>query len=419
MHADSKEHQNCLACGSSRLKLLIDFGNMPLAGGFMKPDEAFSRNVTYPLRLANCPDCKSMQLLNTIAPDEIFRHYSFASNTTQSLTDHFIHLGEMLVRKFSAKEKLIVEIGCNDGVLVRSLLRAGALVIGVDPSDVALKSSTSGGWTLVNDYFSENTAVLIKDRFGRAGVVVGNNVFAHMEDIHSVVRGVKILLEDEGVLVMEVHYQGDLLKKNQFDMVYHEHIFYHSLTSLAHLFSMHGLKIIDVERIPTHAGSIRVAAAKEDSSHRPSARVAEMLEQEKDWDVARFVENVLRFRREFPQFIAGLKSEGMRIGAYGAAGRMTVLMNYCGLGPGLIDYVVDMSPLRYGRLVPGVLLPIVPPQVFHRNPLDYMIMTAWSYEAEILEKERAYLKNGGRFIVPLPELRVLGESRMEHLPAGG
>lgn len=392
---------------------------MPLAGGFLKPAELPSRNVSYPLRLARCVDCTLMQVLEIVSPEKIFTSYSYATSATHSMHAHFSRMGSEIVKAYSAQGELVVEFGCNDGVLLKSMRQAGAKTVGVDPSDVARIASINDGWTLINDYFNEEIARHILREHGRAKIVVGNNVFAHTEDLHTILRGVLELLQEEGLFIIEVYYQGDLIDKTQFDTIYHEHIFYYSLTSLFRLFSRHGLKIVDVQRIPVHSGSIRVTASKKDSSHRPSARVAEMLEQEKDWDVARFVENVLRFRMEFPQFIKRLKDEGRRIGAYGAAGRMTVLMNYCGLGTDLIDYVVDMSPLRYGRLVPGVLLPIVPPEVFQRDPLDYMVMTAWSYEAEILEKERAYLKNGGRFIIPLPELRVVGQARMERLAAGG
>lgn len=392
---------------------------MPLAGGFLKPVEEHSRNFSYPLQLVRCVDCTLMQVLEIVSPEKIFTSYSYATSTTHSMLVHFSRMGSEIVKAYAAQDELVVEFGCNDGALIKSMRQAGAMTVGVDPSDVARNTSIKDGWALVNDYFTEETASRILREHGRAKIVVGCNVFAHTEDLHTILRGVLRLLQREGVFIIEVCYQGDLIDKTQFDTVYHEHIFYHSLTSLLRLFSQHGLKIVDVQKIPVHSGSIRITAAKEDSSYRPSARVAEMLEQEKGWDVARFVENVLRFRMEFPQFIKRLKNEGRRIGAYGAAGRMTVLMNYCGLGPDLIDYVVDMSPLRYGRLVPGVLLPIVPPQVFHQDPLDYMIMTAWSYEAEILEKERAYLKNGGRFIIPLPELRVVGEARTEHLVVGG
>jgi novobiocin biosynthesis protein NovU/D-mycarose 3-C-methyltransferase len=408
--ADIVEYEvctSCRACGFTELELLVDFGRMPLAGGFMKPDEIPIRNVTYPLRLGRCSNCTLIQVLESVPPDIIFKQYSYSTSATRTMLEHYTRMGSEIVGEFSAKGKLVVEFGCNDGALIRSLLQAGARAIGVDPSDVARRTSQQDGWKLLNDYFTEETACRIRQEYGRAKIVVGNNVFAHVNDLHSILRGIVELLEDNGVYIFEVYYQGDLLDKTQFDTVYHEHICYYSLTSLTHLFSRHALTIIDVKKTATHSGSIRVVAAKNSSTYVQSSRVAEILEAEKEFSPANFVRRALRYRKEFRDFVQRLKNEGKSVGAYGAAGRMTVLMNYCGLGPDLIDYVVDMSPLRYGRIVPGVLLPIVPPVVFHARPLDYMIMTAWSYEAEILERERSYLEAGGRFIIPLPDVRVV------------
>lgn len=403
-------HVSCRACGSDALNLLVDFGPMPLAGGFMLPVDVANRNVSYPLRLARCADCTLMQILDSVPPEIIFSQYSYITSATRTMLEHYTQMGAKIVESFSAKDKLIVEFGCNDGVFLRSVLRAGAHAIGVDPSDVARRASEREGWRLFNTYFNEEVARQIRREYGCAKIVAGNNVFAHVDDLHAVLRGVVALLEEDGVFIIEVYYQGDLISKTQFDTVYHEHVCYYSLTSLVLLLSQYDLKAVDVERLPTHSGSIRVTAARRTSSYAPSTRVDEMLAAEKTIDVEDFVRRVLQYPARFQGFIEGLKKKGKTIGAYGAAGRMTVLVNYCGLGPQLLEYAVDMSPLRHGRLVPGVLLPIVPPSVFHENPLDYMIMSAWSYEAEILEKESGYIEAGGQFIIPLPDIRVIGAS---------
>jgi novobiocin biosynthesis protein NovU/D-mycarose 3-C-methyltransferase len=398
---------NCIVCDGRELELLLDYGRMPLAGGFFPAgDERLE--AAYPLRLARCRDCTLMQVLDVVAPGHIFQQYSYASSTTQTLIDHFARAGPDLVELANAKGRLVIEFGCNDGVLVRPLLGAGATVVGVDPSDVAAEASRAQGWTLVPDYFTEDVAVAIRATYGAARLVVGNNVCAHVEDVKAVVRGVTAALEEEGLFVFEVQYQGNLLERVQYDTVYHEHICYYSLATLTRLLDGHGLRILDVVRIPIHSGSIRVIAARAGSGHRVEPVVGQMLAQEKAWDIPRFVRQVATRRSSLRTLVGDLVQGGRRVVAYGAAGRATVLLNYCQLGRGMIEYVVDMSPLRHGRVVPGVGVPIVPPGAFRERPPDYAIMTAWNYEAEIVTKEAGYLGGGGRFIVPLPDVRVVG-----------
>jgi predicted TPR repeat methyltransferase len=400
-------HSSCRICGSSDLRLLINYGRMPLAGGFFRPED-MHLNVSFPLRLARCSDCTLMQVLDTVSPERIFSQYSYVSGTTKTLVDHFARMGPELLALGDAMGKLTVEFGCNDGVLVRPLLAAGAKVVGVDPSDVALRASQEQGWPLIHDYFNEGVAAKVRSKYGPARIVVGTNVFAHVDDIHTVMRGVITLLEDEGLFVFEVHYQGDLVALIQFDTVYHEHICYYSLVSLSRLLAYHGLKIVDVRRIPIHSGSIRVIASRDSSRREINSTVSEMIDAEKNWDIDQFVHQVEVKRVALQKLISDLNKTNCKVAAYGAAGRATILLNYCALGPDLVKYIIDMSPLRYGRLVPGVLIPIVSPKAFHDHPPDYAIMTAWNYEHEIVEKEKAFLRGGGRFIVPLPEVRVIG-----------
>lgn len=397
----------CRTCGSDRLAVLVNYGDMPLAGGFLTSDE-LACQASFPLRLARCADCTEMQILDIVPPAEIFTQYSYVSSTTRTLIDHFAEMGREIVAQEQACGALVVEFGCNDGILMRPLREAGARVIGVDPSDVALRASRADGWPLLQSYFDESTAARVKAEHGAARIVTGNNVFAHVDDLHAIVRGVTTLLEDEGVFIFEVQYQGDLLALVQYDTVYHEHVCYHSLTALARLLATHGLRIVDVKRIPIHAGSVRVTAARVGAPRQPAPIVGEMLDAERGWRADQFPEQVEARRQGLRHLVVDLRRAGKRVVGYGAAGRSTILLNFCGLGPELVEYVVDMSPLRYGKYVPGVSIPIVPPDVFHERPPDYAIMTAWNYEPEIVRKEQTFLSGGGRFIVPLPEIRIVG-----------
>jgi len=397
----------CRICGSDQLALLVDYGDMPLAGGFLTKDE-LAHQAAFPLRLARCADCTEMQILDIVPPAEIFTQYSYVSSTTRTLIEHFARMGRQLVAGEHAVGKLVVEFGCNDGVLMRPLREAGARIVGVDPSDVALRASVAGGWPLVQTYFDEQAAARVRAEHGPARIITGNNVFAHVDDLHAIVRGVTTLLDEDGVFVFEVQYQGDLLALVQYDTVYHEHVCYHSLTALARLLAAHGLRIVDVLRIPIHAGSVRVTAARLGTAREPAPIVAEMIAAERGWRIDIFAAQVETRRQTLRGLVSDLRRAGRRVVGYGAAGRSTVLLNFCGLTPDLVEYVVDMSPLRSGKYVPGVSIPIVPEDVFRRNPPDYAIMTAWNYEPEIVRKEQPFLANGGRFIVPLPEIRIVG-----------
>jgi len=395
---------SCRVCGSTSLDLLIDYGQMPLAGAFRAAGE--TGGETFPLRLWRCNRCTLMQVLDVVPPELILRSSSYASSATGALREHFAAMAPQIVGQSGAAGKLAVEFGCNDGVLMRPLIAAGAKAVGVDPGEVALQASREQGWPLLQAYFTEATARQIASKYGQAQLITGNNVFAHADDVHSMVRGVTALLSDEGQFVFEVHYQGDLIGLVQFDTVYHEHLCYYSLRSLVELLQPYRLRIAGVKRIRTHSGSIRVTAVRDECAYPTAPRVEEMLREERSWDVPRFVSQVRLRRAALRKLVCDLKADERRVAAYGAAGRVTILLNYCELGGDCIDYVVDPSPQRVGRSVPGVGVPIVPPARFHETPPDYAIITAWNYEAEIVAEEGAFLANGGTFIIPLPEVRL-------------
>jgi novobiocin biosynthesis protein NovU/D-mycarose 3-C-methyltransferase len=380
---------------------------MPLAGGFLTREQ-LATQASFPLRLARCSECTLMQILDVVPASEIFTRYSYQSSTTHTLSGHFANMATELVTSHDAAGRLVVEFGCNDGVLMRPLIAAGARAVGVDPSDVAARASRDDGWPLVPGYFTSDTATIVRDAHGPAWIITGNNVCAHVDDLHGIVNGVTTLLDDEGLFIFEVHYQGDLLSGVQYDTVYHEHVCYHSLTALQRLLSMHDLKMVDVRRIPIHAGSIRVTAARMGSARTAAPIVGEMLQAERDWQPELFAPQVEARRKTLRDLVVNLRGAGRRVVAYGAAGRATILLNYCGLTPDLVEYVVDKSPLRYGKYVPGVNVPIVSPEPFHDAPPDYAIMTAWNYQAEIVAREQTFLKAGGRFIIPLPEIQLVG-----------
>jgi len=399
--------KSCRVCGAADLELVLDYGAMPLAGGFVPADDPRASEV-FPLHLVRCRDCTLLQVADTVPPDRIFAHYSYASSTNQTLVAHFESVAKELLDLDEPKGGLIVEFGCNDGILLRSLRAAGATVVGVDPSDVARRSSDEQGWPLVPEYFGPEVAVQVRASCGPARIVTGNNVCAHVDDPNVLIAGVSVLLDAEGLFVFEVHYQGDLLELTQYDTVYHEHTCYYSLRSIVRLLARHELKVVDVRRIPIHCGSIHVTAARADSRREPSAIVNAMLAAESAWDVMGFAMRVRSRRDSLRNLVEDLVAAGRRVVGYGASGRATILLNFCGLTPDLVQNVSDLSPLRYGKVVPGVRVPVVPRQVFHDEKPDYAILTAWNYEAEIVRDEQAFLQGRGRLIVPLPDVRMVG-----------
>lgn len=395
----------CRVCSSDRLELILDYGDMPLAGGFFPADDARSKRL-FPMHLMRCVDCTLMQVAETVNPSLIFSTYSYSSSVNRTLVAHNTALANQLY-PIAGPNRLIVEIGCNDGVLLNPLTALGATVVGVDPSDVARKASERGGWPLVQGYFDADAARAVQTEFGPAEVIVANNVCAHMDDPNVLFEGVAHLLSPTGRFVFEVHYQGDLLATRQYDTVYHEHTCYFSLQSLKHLLSAHGMSVHDVERIPIHGGSIRVTAVPSGAMNAPTRNVEAMLAQEQQLDARSFASFAIRHGRVLRDLIGGLSDAGKRVVAYGASGRATILLNFCRLGPDLLEHVSDLSPLRYDRVVPGIGVPILRREVFHRNYPDYALMTAWNYEDEIIADESTFLERGNAFIIPLPEIRLV------------
>jgi len=404
---------DCRICGSRDLVKFLSLGSMPLAGGFIHA-EKIKDERSYPLDVYFCRKCKEVQLLDVVSADVLFEDYRFLSSVTRTLSDHFREYAATVKGRFGlGGGSLVVEFGSNDGVLQKPFEDLGVKAVGVEPAKNVAKLAMAKGLTVVNDFFNTRTAKLIADEHGLADLICANNVFAHIDDMHEVMRAVKLLLKPKGVFVFEVHYLADLLEKYQYDMVYHEHLMYHSLAPLEYLMREFGMEVFDVERIPIHSGSIRVYAKRADNADQPvSGAVLEMESMEdasglhKEETLFRFASEIEAKRGKLVQVVKELRSQGKRVVGYGASGRATVQLNFCGLGPEDVEYIVDMSPERQGRVMPGMHMPIVDPKVLAVDAPDYAILFAYNYEREVLGKEDAFLANGGRFIIPLPEVRM-------------
>ncbi len=403
----------CRICSSKDLVNFLDFGPMPLAGGFIKPENVMEEQL-YPLTVAFCRQCKEVQILETVPAEVLFKDYRFVASTTTTLSQHFVSYAKEMQERFLSKDALVVEFGSNDGVLLKPFGDLGIKAVGVEPATNIAKLAIAKGCTVVSDFFNTKSAAYVKEQYGAADLVCANNVFAHIDDMHEPMRAITQLLKPEGIFVFEVHYLVSLIESYQFDMIYHEHMMHHSLMALEYLTNLYQMEIFDAKRVPTHAGSIRVYAQKKNTGkYLRSANVAKLLEYEHKIGLDReeifikFGKDVYQKRDDLIKLIADLHAQGKKIVGYGASGRASVHLNFCKFGTTVMPYVTDASHERQGRLIPGMHNPIVPPDHLKEDKPDYALLFAYNYFDEVMGKEQEFIRRGGRFIVPLPEPKII------------
>jgi SAM-dependent methyltransferase len=356
-----------------------------------------------------------VQITETVPPEELFREYLYFSSFSDFMVDHARALARSLVasRKLGA-ESLVVEIASNDGYLLQHFVEAGVPVLGIEPArNVAQFAREKRGIPTISEFFGKELAERLKAEGRRPDVIIAANVLAHVPDPNGFIEGSRILLKDDGIAVFEVPYVRDLIERTEFDTVYHEHFSYFSLCALEKLFARHSMVVSDAERIPVHGGSLRLRVSKAVGGGM-SDRVRSLLEEERNAGIDRsrfyveFGDKVRRLRQDLLALVESLKAQGSRIAAYGAAAKGTVLLNYCGIGRSVLDFVVDRNPGKQGRFVPGVRVPIFPPEHLLQEMPDYTLLLPWNIADEILEQQREYRRRGGRFIVVAPAPRVVG-----------
>lgn len=417
---EHRHHTRCRFCLREALLPFIDFGHVPLAGGFHKPGstaEDFARERLYPLQVCFCTTCALVQVNDAIPGEVLFADYFYFSSAIGTLVNHFEKYADHLATVFPEPSQVtLLELGCNDGVFLRPLRARGFNVIGVDPATNVVSSLIEDGFDVVNDFFGERVAREILARRGPVDGIFSSNAFAHIDDMHDVMRGVTTLLKPDGFLAFEVHYLGAVLRELQYDMLYHEHFSYYSLTSVSNFLAMFGMEVFDVVHTGIHGGSVRFLAQKRDRGKRPvTPAVAEMRRAEEEWGFADpatyrdFTRRVNQTRADLLRLLEQLRAEGKRVVGYGASGRATTLSAYCGLTRHHLEAVVDDAPAKQGAFTPGNHLPIVGSDIL-RGPdrPDYALLFAWAFAEEISRRNPEYLASGGRFIVPLPDVRVIG-----------
>jgi SAM-dependent methyltransferase len=405
---------NCRSCGSDDVRTVFSLGLAPLANRLSDGDLAARSEPRYPLDLCVCGECALAQLGEAPPPGEIFSDYPYLSSFSDTMVEHARELADTLVRECALNgDAPVVEIGSNDGYLLQHFARAGIPTLGVDPAEAACRVAEERGISTRQEFFGEAVA----DELAREGisphVIVANNVMAHVPDVNDVAAGVRRLLAPDGVFVIETPYLRDLIGRLEFDTIYHEHLFYYSLTSLSALLERHGLGQIDVARVPIHGGSLRVIAR---AGSGTSSAADRLLREEAHWGVhepetySEFSSRVDERCRALRDLLLDRKREGRRIAAYGAAAKGVMLLNALEIGAEVLDFVVDRNPEKQGRRLPGSGLEIRAPEDLLTQMPDDVLLLAWNVGDEVIDQQADYRRRGGTFIVPLPELRIVGPS---------
>ncbi len=404
----------CRICNNKNIGKFLSLGNSPLANSFLSKEDMEKEESTYPLELAFCDNCKLVQLTCVVPPELMFKNYVYVTSTSNTFKIHFTKMAEDISKEFRLNDgSLVVDIGSNDGLLLKGFQKFKVKTIGIEPATNVAKIAEENGIETINDFFNDKSAKRIIKKKGHADVITANNVFAHINDINDVINNVKLLLKKDGIFVIEVQYLVDTMEKMTFDNIYHEHLSYFTLTSLNYFFKKNGMEVFNVQRVDSHGGSLRVFIKKSEGKHEINEQVKKMLEYEKNRGIdniaiyKKFADSVYKAKEKLTSYTNGIKNRGKSIVGYGAPAKSTTLLNFCNIGNDFIDYIVDENPLKTGLYTPGTHIPVVSPEMLDKKSPDYILILAWNFTEEILNKTKKYASAGTRFIVPLPEPKIV------------
>jgi len=404
----------CRMCQRKNLKQFLNLGFTPLADQFKREDQLKEPEVYYPLEVWMCQDCGLAQLGMTVSPEILYRNdYPYESSTTQTGHEHWSSFAKHVTRDFKLnKDDLVVDIGSNVGVLLGAFKNQGTRIQGVDPAAAIVLLAHQRGIDTICDFFNHAAVETILAEKGKASVITGTNVFAHIDDLFELMENVRRLLKEDGVFIFEAPYFVNLIRHLEYDTIYHEHLSYLSVKPLIAFFKNFSMEVFNIEQVDIHGGSFRVYVGR--NGRRPvSPVVDELLRGEEEMrlyspDVlGKFAAEVRRNRQELVWLLQSLKHEGKSIVGVSAPAKGMTLLNYCGIGTGLLDFVTEKSTLKIGRFTPGTHLPVVPDSQLTKNQPDYALLLAWNFADEIMRNLSDYKKRGGRFIIPIPTPKVL------------
>lgn len=404
----------CRSCGSPSGIPVLDLGRQPLANNLL-PAGGLRGEVEprCPLRLAVCPECHLMQLRDLVPPIRLFSEYLYFSSFSDSMLRHAKSAVERYSGEFTlGSGSLVIEVASNDGYLLQYFKERGVPSLGIEPAENIAKVAREKGIDTRVEFFTRELAERLVNEGKAADLILGNNVFAHVPDTNDFVAGLAVLMKSGGRAVLEFPWGLEMVRNLEFDTIYHEHVFYFNLVALMPLFHRHGLEIFRVEKLPIHGGSLRIFAARK-GDYPVEDSVVELLREEKESGVETeehyrsFAESVEKLRERLLSMLREIKGKGGTIAAYGASAKGSTLLNYCGIGRETLEFIADRSTYKQGRLSPGMHLPIVPAETLEERKPDYALLLTWNFAEEILRQQENYRNEGGRFIIPLPEPRIV------------
>ena len=404
----------CRFCGAALRHTFADLGMSPLANSYLKPEQLEAMEPFYPLHVRVCSECLLVQLPEFESPEHIFSDYAYFSSVSESWLKHCEAYAAGMTARFGlGKDALVAEVASNDGYLLQYFARAGVPVLGIEPAANVAKVAVAKGVPTEVAFFGVKTAERLAGQGRRADLIAANNVLAHVPDINDFVRGFATLVKPEGVVTVEFPHLLNLIEQNQFDTIYHEHCSYLSFGVVERIYAKHGLRVFDVDRVPTHGGSLRVYACPAGARHAETASVAAMRGLERDAGLhsleahTRAQERLVALKCDVMNFFATARREGKRIAGYGAPAKGNTLLNFCGIGPELMPFTVDLSPHKQGLYLPGTHIPIRHPDEIARAKPDYVFILPWNLREEITGQMKHVRDWGGRFVVPIPQVREL------------
>ncbi|GHC96533.1 SAM-dependent methyltransferase [Nocardiopsis terrae] len=403
----------CRVCDGD-VEEFVDFGRQPVSNAFVVPGEEDSEYF-FPLAVGACSSCHMVQLVEEVPRERMFHQdYPYLSSGSVLMRNHWERTAKsFLSTELTGDDPFVVELGCNDGVLLETIAHSGVRHLGVEPSGGVADIAAGKGIRVRKDFFEESVAARIREQEGPADVVFAANTLCHIPYIGSVLRGVRDLLSENGVFVFEDPYLGDIVDRTSFDQIYDEHFYFFSAHSVRETARLHSLELVDVERLPVHGGEVRYTLAPA-GSRTPSEAVAGLLAEEAasgltlPATLTAFGERVERIRADLRALLTRLRDEGSRVMAYGATAKSATVLNHCGIGPDLVECVVDTTPAKQGRLTPGSHIPVVPADRFGAPYPDHVLLLAWNHAEEIMAKEEGFRAAGGQWITYVPEVRVTG-----------
>jgi len=413
-HTQFDNASKCRFCGHPLRFSLVDLGMSPLCESFLSPEQLNQMEPFYPLHVYVCEQCYLAQLEEYVSPEHIFTEYAYFSSYAVTWLQHAEKYVNSMTERFKLNDKsFVVEVASNDGYLLQYFVKKNIPVLGIEPAKNVAKVAIEKGVPTLTEFFGVKLAEQLRAEGRQADLIAGNNVLAQVPDINDFVGGMKILLKPGGVITIEFPHLMRLMEENQFDTIYHEHFSYFSFITAEKIFAAHGLTLFDVEELPTHGGSLRIHGRHtENEALTVTVRAKEMHEREvkagftKMEHYAAFGEQVKETKRKLLEFLITAKREGKSIAGYGAPGKGNTLLNYCGIRTDFLDYTVDRNPYKHGRFLPGTHIPIYSPEKIQETKPDYVFILPWNFKDEIMSQMAGIREWGGRFVIPIPEVKV-------------